>query len=201
MMGRSYFISHILQSQYNVSSGILPQVHRTQIQKTGSLVRQGSRRTIIIGMEKEKLTFRIYLKSISLFLSFFHSVLKNISGTFLIRCPVRLINIADKSGYLSLLGSPWKNAESIQIRVEVHILLFVSIEALHRRSIDHTFIIHSLFQLAERNRNILHGTEHIGKLKTDKFHVFFLCHMQNILSGVFRHNDHHVLSELINNPA
>ena len=169
MMGRSHFIPHILQSQYNVPSGVFSQIHRTQIHKSGSLMSQCSRRTIIICMEKEKLTFRVYLKSISLFLSFFHSILKNISGTLFIRCSICLINITDKSGNLSLLGSPWKNTESIQIRMKVHILLLISIEAFHRRCIDHTFIIHSLFQLAERNRNILHGAEHIGKLKTDKF--------------------------------
>ena len=66
-------------------------------------------------------------------------------------------------------------------------IFFRADKTFNRRGINDTPVIHGFRKLSRRNSNILHRTEHIGKLKTDKFHILFLHNIQNLLPAVSFH--------------
>ena len=176
--------SHILQCHHHISSGIFPKIHRTQVKIACLLMSDGRWLTIIIQMIQEKFTFRSYIKLISHICCFFDHFLQHIARISLKWHTIRSINITGQSGHLSLLWSPWKNGERIQIRMQIHIRFFDPYKSFNRRSIKHALIIQCFLQLTCRNGNIFQGSENIRKLQSDKFHVFFFYHANNIFSGI-----------------
>ena len=191
MLGRCHFMmgcldsnSHILQCHHHISSGVFPKIHRTQVKIACLLMSDGRWLTIVIQMIQEKFTFRSHIKLISHICSFFDHFLQHKSRISLKWHTIRSINITDQSGHLSLLWSPWENGKRIQIRMQIHIRFFDPYKPFNRRSIKHTLIIQCFLQLTCRNGNIFQSSENIRKLQSDKFHVFFFYHANNIFSGI-----------------
>ena len=121
MMGRFNFISHVFQIQHHITSCIFSKIQRTDIQISRLLMCHSRRIAIVIGMEQEKLTFRIDITGIAFFLCLACHVFQNISRTVFVRCTIRKIQITDHSGYFSLLWTPWQNCKSIQYRAEIKV--------------------------------------------------------------------------------
>ena len=145
MMRGLDLISHFLQCQNDIPSGILSQINRRSIQISCLLMGQRCRQAVIIRMEQEKLTFRVYLKRISHRRSPLQRFFQNPAGTDLIFTPVLPADITQKTGNLSVLRPPWKNREGIQIRFQIQILFFSIYKTVQRRAVYGTVIFQHFY--------------------------------------------------------
>ena len=185
--GGFHLVTHLFQCQYDIPPGIFPQIHRTQIKIACPLVGNGGGDAVIIRVKQEKFTLRIYFQCITQAFCFFQNFFQKISGASLIGSSICTDQITDQPCNLSLLRSPGQNTECGQIRAKIHFCFFRTDKAFNRRSINDTPVIHGFRKLSRRNGDILHRTEHIGKLKADKFHILFLHNIQNLLPAVLFH--------------
>ena len=154
MMGRLYLISHILQSQNHITSCIFSKIKWADIQISGFFVCQCGRHSVVICVEQEKLTFRVYLADIAFLCGHINHLLQNVSRAFLKRGSVTAVDIADQSGYFSLLRTPRKNGEGIVVRMQIHILLLFSGDSCNVGAVYHILIVKCPGELPRGNRNI-----------------------------------------------
>ena len=71
--------------------------------------------------------------------------------------------------------------------MQIHIRFLNAHESLDRGTVKHALVIQRFFQLARRDRHILQCSENICKLKTDKLHILFLCHTDDIFFRISAH--------------
>ena len=180
VMGRLHLKPHILQRQYHISSGILAEIQWSHVKIACLLMGNGGGQSVIIHMVQEELALRSYIEGVSKRRCFTDYLFQNIPGIPLIAGAVRAVNVADQAGYFSLLGSPWEHGKGAVIRIEIHIALLHPHKTLCGRTVKHEFVVQRLFQMAGSDCHIFHISKKIRKLQTDKFHVFFLYHLQNI---------------------
>ena len=68
MMGSFHYISHIFQCQDHITSGILSEIYRSDIEISGIFMSHSSRPSLVVRMEQEKFTLRSHVKPVSHFL-------------------------------------------------------------------------------------------------------------------------------------
>ena len=109
MMRGFHLKSHILKSQYHITSCIFTQIHRTYIQVSGFFVRNRCRHSVVINMKQEKLAFRVNIAGVSCLFCCLRCFFQNVSGAHLMLRSVCTAHITDQSCNLSLLRTPWEN--------------------------------------------------------------------------------------------
>ena len=126
MMRREYLKSHLLQCEHHIPPGIFPEVNRSHIKIPALLVGQGGGKSVLIRVEKEKLTLRSRVQRIAHLCRSCHCLFEHISWISLIGRPILPVYIADQPCHLPLLGAPRKNLKGTQIRAQVHIRITFS---------------------------------------------------------------------------
>ena len=194
MLGRCFlmmrsldFKSHILQIHYNVASGILAKIQRTDIKKSCLLLSLSGRHCIFVCIKQEEFTFRLNFQRIPKLLCLRHRALQCQPGVSFVRQSVRAINITQHAGYFSLLRSPWENFKGRQIWIQIHIRLFHAHKTAYGRPIKHAFMIQCLLDLACSNSRIFKIAKHIRKLQSDKFHILFFYQSEYVFLCVMIH--------------
>ena len=187
VMGGNDLKSHIFQRQDHISPGVFSQVKRTYIKISALLMGQRCGHPVFVRMKKEKFTFRSHIHGVSHFFRAGDLFLQDMPRIHLIRCPVFPVYITDKPCNLSLLGSPRKDLKCAQVRVKIHIRVFLPRKPFQRRNIKHTSVIHRLLKLAHSYSHIFHRSEDIRKLETYKFYIFLLYDPEDIFFRIFLH--------------
>ena len=138
-------------------------------------------------MIQEEFAFRSYIERVSHGFRLAYDLLQHITGISLITASIRAVHITDQTRHLALLGSPRKCSKSAVIRVQIHITLFHPHKSFHWGTVKHYFVIQSIFQMTGSDRKVLHISKQVGKLESDKLHIFVFHHFQNIFFRVFTH--------------
>ena len=187
MMGCLDDESHILQVHDDVTTGILTEVQRSDVEISGLFVGVGRRHGIFIGIEQEKFTFGTYLERISHILSLLHRTLQHIAGIAFKRLGVGAIDITDHTRHLALLGSPGEDLQRRQIRIQIHIGFLDPGEAVDGGAVEHAFIVQYTIQLTGCHCNIFQIAKQIRELQTDEFHILFFHKTDDIFLGIIVH--------------
>ena len=121
MMRRCDLKSHLLQSQHHITSCVLPEINRSDIEISSSLMRKSRRETVLVRMEQEKFALRSGIESVSQFSGMCDCFFQYISRIHFVRGSVRAVHITDQTRHFSLLWTPGENFKRTQIRIKIHI--------------------------------------------------------------------------------
>ena len=179
--------SHLFQIQHNIPPYIFRHINRAHIKISGHFMRFGSWLSFFICLKQKKFTFWTYQKSITHIGCFFQYLFQHKARISLKRFSSWPIHITNQPCHLPLLRPPRKNFKSIQIRMQVHIRLLNPHKSLNRRTIKHTTIIQCLSQLAGSYGHILQHSKNICKLQTDKLHIIFFHHTDDVFFAILIH--------------
>ena len=134
VMRRLNSIAHFLKCKADISTAILTVIDRIKVKIACFVACLQGRNAILIQLEKEEFTFRSYVKAVAHFSRLVNNLLEHVSRIALKRSYVIcFIYRADKSCCLSIkMLSPRKNCPGVIIRVQIHIGLVNSNEAVNR---------------------------------------------------------------------
>ena len=115
--------SHLPQGKDNIPSDILCRVCRSEIEIC-AMVFKLRRRYAVIHFKQEKFKFGSGVKRESHLCGFSNGLSQNITGITLKRLIAVRLDITDKPGNLSFLGSPGKDHVCCRVRLKHHVRLF-----------------------------------------------------------------------------
>ena len=188
VMGSFDFKTHLLQRHADFTASAFAVIQRTKIEVTGFIAGFGSRATLFVRLEQEKLAFRADVEGISHIRCFLQNLLQHAAGISDKGGAVGIVYIADQARNPSVLRPPGQNGEGIQIRIQVLVALLNAGEAFDGAAVDHDLVVYGLLNLACSDCHILELTEDIGKLHADKFHIAILDHFDDVFSGILTHD-------------
>ena len=143
--------------------------------------------SVFVCVKQEEFTFRSGLGFDPLSGRPVKNVLKNRPGTALVFVSILVVDVADHARHFALLGTPWEDRKSIEIRIKIHIRLFDTGKTLEGRTVEGAFVFKRMFQLPGGDRHIFHHTAHIGELEADKFHILLLGNFKDLTFCIFCH--------------
>ena len=139
--------AHFLQRQRDLPAGALAVVQGTQV-KVSRLVRGPDRgAALLVGLEQEKFQLRPHVKVESQRLRLLQRPLEDIPGIALEGRPVRIVNIADQPGHLSVLGPPGQDGEGVRVRTQILVRLLHPDGALDGAAVQHDLPVQRPFDL------------------------------------------------------
>ena len=187
MMRGFDFKAHFLQSQDNFPPDILALTERFEIEIGTGVIGLGGRVALVIGVEQEKFTLRTHIEDVAHLFGLadnFSEDLARVAGKGL---AFQCLEIADQPGHFALLRSPGEDQERVQVWLQVHVGFLDPGETFDRGTIKHADTIESLVQLARADRDIFHGAENVGELKSDESDILLFDDAENVLAGVKAH--------------
>ena len=151
---------------------------------------RGARRgtALVVRLKQEKLHLRPDVERIAEGLRLFQRLFQNIARVADKRRAVRIIHVADHARGLARMRLPRQHGERVQIGTQILVGLMDAREALDGAAVDRTFVVHGLFDLRPRDRDVLELPENVGKLQTDKFDVLFVDDADDVVLRVMLHD-------------
>ena len=181
VVGSFNFEAHLLEEEGNLTTGVGAPVQGSQVEVAGIVTGRGRGPSFLVGGEEEELKLGSDVEGIALVRCLLKLSLQNISRVAGKRCAVGIIDVADETGNLSLLGSPGENHEAVEVRAQVLVGLVDAGKSLDGGAVNHDLIVHGLLQLASRDGNILQLAEDVGELHTDEGYVLVLNDFSDII--------------------
>ena len=178
---------HFFQGQRYLPPGALTVVQRAKVEVPRLI--GGPRRgtALLVGLEQEELQLRPYMESIPQLLCFFQRPLEDVPGVPVKGSAVRIINIADQPGHLSVLGTPRQDGEGVQVRAQILVRLLHPDRALYGAAVQHDLPVQCPPDLGGRNCHVFQLTEKVGELHPDKLDVLLLHQTEDVLPAIASH--------------
>ena len=179
--------AHVLQAQADLPAGALAVVQGAQVEIAGLVGGLGGGVAVIVRLEQEKLQLRPHVEGIAHALRPLDHLLQNAPGIAHEGRAVRIVDVADQTGHLAVLGPPGQDGEGIQVRPQVLVGLLNADKALNGAAVQHDLVVYGPLHLGRRDGDVFHLSENVGELHADELNIFFLHQADNILFAVFAH--------------
>ena len=182
------FESHLLQAHADFTPGALTVIQRSKIEVSRFVAGAGGRMSLIIRLEEEKFHLRPHVERVSHVRRLLQHLLQHAPGITGKGSAVRVMDVADQPGDLSVLGPPRKNGESVQIGPQVLVALVDPHKSLDGTAVNHNLVVHCLLNLAGSDGHVFQLAENIRKLHADELYIAFPDHPDNVFLAVPAHN-------------
>ena len=132
LMVRSlYFKAHCLKCEARLTSCAFAVVKGTKVKVARLIVCLCGRFSLVIGLEKEELKLRPYIKGITHISRPFKHLFKSSSRVPDKGCSIGIMYVADKPCYLAVLRSPGEHCKCVEVGIQVLVGLLNTHKALN----------------------------------------------------------------------
>ena len=127
------------------------------------------------------------MEAISQIFRSFQGSFQNISGVSVKGRTVRIVDITNQAGYLTVLRSPGQDGERVKLRVQILIRLLYPSRILDGAAVQHDLPIQRSPNLGGCDCHIFQLSKNVGELHPNKLDVLVLHQPEDVRSVVGSH--------------